>query len=72
MFLTFVGRAGEGMADLYEALQPHRGRCHSRTAAAASQQHSSLAAAAEPDELTLAIMGLPNVVRLQTSFSLTC
>ena len=47
------------MAELYQALQPHVDDAAAQRAAAQQSSH----AATEPDELTLAIMGLPNVVR---------
>ena len=52
---------GEGMADLYQALQPHLDEVAAQRAAVAEQDGPG--AAADPEELTLAVMGLPNVVR---------
>ncbi len=54
------------MADLYQALQPHLDEVAAHRAAAA-QQYSS-GAAVDPEELTLAVMGLPNVVRRRVGF----
>jgi len=54
------------MADLYQALQPHLDEVAAQRAAAAQQD--SPAAAVDLDELTLAVMGLPNVVRRSVGF----
>ncbi len=51
---------GEGMADLYQALRPHVDEIAAQRKAA--RQQCEQGSAADPEELTLAIMGLPNVV----------
>ena len=55
------------MADLYQALQPHLDEVAAQRAATAEQGSPT---AAEPDELTLAVMGLPNVVRCYSASEL--
>ena len=60
-FANLCMRSGEGMADLYQALQPHLDEVAAQRATTAQQD--SPAVAADPEELTLAVMGLPNVVR---------
>ena len=59
---VLLGNAGEGMADLYEALRPHVDEVKAQRAAVL-QSPSEHGPGSDPEELTLAIMGLPNVVR---------
>ena len=60
--------AGEGMMDLYTALQPHVTEAAARAAeAAAAEQQAAQddadAAASRDKQISLTLMGLPNVVR---------
>ena len=60
--------AGEGMMDLYTALQPHVTEATARAAAAAAAEQQAAqadakAAASRDKQISLTLMGLPNVVR---------
>ena len=59
---------GEGMMDLYTALQPHVTEAAARAAAAAAAEQQAAqddaeAAASRDKQISLTLMGLPNVVR---------